>query len=167
MSNVSGGFRNYIEDFVKKFKINELIKKLNILYYWQKNYKYIKIYNFLRVLRSVWIQLIFAKIENWNWKHCSEIIFKCVNSIVGPIFNEKVAEKWNLWVCKQYTMCTDWFKKSLKSQSLRLLFIEQYMNSNHNTQKAKKRVKKKKKKNVNADAEVFITIQTQPKSWWG
>ena len=20
-----------------------------------------------------------------------------------PIFNEKIAEKWNLWVCKQYT----------------------------------------------------------------
>ena len=27
--------------------------------------------------------LIVAK----NWKHCSKIIFKCVNSIVGPIFN--------------------------------------------------------------------------------
>ena len=39
---------------------------------------------------SVWIELIVA--ENWklkteNWKHCSKIIFKCVNSIVGPIFN--------------------------------------------------------------------------------
>ena len=33
----------------------------------------------------------------WNWKHCSEVIFKYVNSTVGPIFNEKVAEKWNLW----------------------------------------------------------------------
>ena len=37
----------------------------------------------------VWIELIFAETENWNWKHCSEIIFKCVNSIVGPIFNKK------------------------------------------------------------------------------
>ena len=27
-----------------------------------------------------------------------------MNSAVGPIFNEKVAEKWNLWVRKQ---CTD------------------------------------------------------------
>ena len=27
-----------------------------------------------------------------------------MNSTVGPIFNEKVAEKWNLWVRKQ---CTD------------------------------------------------------------
>ena len=40
-------------------------------------------------LGSVWIQLIFVE----NWKHCSKIIFKCVNSVVGPIFNEKMAEK--------------------------------------------------------------------------
>ena len=45
---------------------------------------------------SVWIQFIFAKIENWNWKHYSEIIFKFVNSAVKPIFNEKVIEKCNL-----------------------------------------------------------------------
>ena len=34
---------------------------------------------------SVWIQLILMKTE--NWKHYSKIIFKCVNSSVGPIFN--------------------------------------------------------------------------------
>ena len=33
-----------------------------------------------------------------NWKHCNKIIFKCVNSIVRPIFNEKIVEKWGLWV---------------------------------------------------------------------
>ena len=46
----------------------------------------------------------------WNWKHYSKIIFKCVNCIVGPIFNEKVIEKWNLWVYKQYTnaLFTHW-----------------------------------------------------------
>ena len=43
----------------------------------------------------------FAKTE--NWKHCSKIIFKYVNSTVGPIVNEKVTEKWNLWVHEQYT----------------------------------------------------------------
>ena len=26
----------------------------------------------------------------WNWKYCSKIIFKCVNSIVKPIFNKKL-----------------------------------------------------------------------------
>ena len=38
--------------------------------------------------------------ENWKLKtekHCSKINFKCVNSTVGPIFNEKVVEKWDLW----------------------------------------------------------------------
>ena len=56
-----------------------------------------------------------------------------------PIFNEKVAKKWNLWVHEQYTMhCL-----RQKSQHLRLLFIEQYINSNR---VLPKRVKKKKKK---------------------
>ena len=36
--------------------------------------------------------------ETENWKHCSKIVFKCVNSAVGPIFNEKIDKKWNLWV---------------------------------------------------------------------
>ena len=42
--------------------------------------------------------------ETKNWKYYSKIIFKCVNSAVGPIFNEKVVEKWNLWI---YEQCTD------------------------------------------------------------
>ena len=56
-------------------------------------------------------------------KYCSKIIFKYVNCTVGPIFNEKVTEKWNLWVHEQCTMCTDWLKKCKKSQTLRLLFM--------------------------------------------
>ena len=56
-----------------------------------------------QLYRSVWIELILLKLKTENWKHCSKIIFKCVNSIVGPIFNEKVTEKWNLWVHEQYT----------------------------------------------------------------
>ena len=31
--------------------------------------------------------------ETENWKHCSKIIFKCVNSAVKPIFNEKIDKK--------------------------------------------------------------------------
>ena len=42
----------------------------------------------------------------WNWKHCSEIIFKYVNSTVGLIFNEKVTEKWNLWDLWTVHPCT-------------------------------------------------------------
>ena len=33
---------------------------------------------------------------------------------MGPIFNEKVVEKWNLWIHEQCTMCTDWLKKVRK-----------------------------------------------------
>ena len=42
----------------------------------------------------VWIPLILLKTE----KHCSKIIFKCVNSTVEPIFNESFVEKRSLWV---------------------------------------------------------------------
>ena len=42
------------------------------------------------------------------------------------------------------TRCAVIGPKNLKSQSLRLLFIEQYMNSSRNTQNAPKRVEKKK-----------------------
>ena len=33
-----------------------------------------------------------------NWKHCSKIIFKYVNSVVNFIFNENFVEKRGLWV---------------------------------------------------------------------
>ena len=32
-------------------------------------------------------------VETENWKYCSKIIFKCVNSTVRPIFNEKIDKK--------------------------------------------------------------------------
>ena len=35
--------------------------------------------------------IYFTKTE--NWKDCDKIIFKCVNSIVGSIFNEKIVKK--------------------------------------------------------------------------
>ena len=71
------------------------------------------------------------KLKIENWKHCSKIIFKCVNSAVGPIFNEKIDKKWNLWVCKQ-CICALF---TAESQHLRSI------NSNCNTPK---RVKTKK-----------------------
>ena len=63
------------------------------------------------------------------------------------------------------TRCAVIGQKILKSQSLRLLFIEQYMNSSRNTQNALKRVKKKKKKKnrQNANAVFFSRIQTLSK----
>ena len=53
-------------------------------------------FHFLRVCLD---RTYFAETE--NWKHCSKIIFKCVNSTVGPIFNKKIDKKWNLWVSEQ------------------------------------------------------------------
>ena len=54
-------------------------------------------------LKKKWnVRVRLATAENWNWKlkiekHCSKIIFKCVNGTVEPIFNEKVAKKCSLW----------------------------------------------------------------------
>ena len=31
-----------------------------------------------------------------NWKHCSKIIFQCMNSVVRPIFNKSFVEKRDL-----------------------------------------------------------------------
>ena len=47
-------------------------------------------------LRSVWIALILLKTK--NWKHCNKIIFKYMNSVVGPNFNENFVKKRGLWV---------------------------------------------------------------------
>ena len=48
------------------------------------------------LLWSVWIEFILLKLKIENWKYCSKIIFKCVNSIVRPIFNKNITKKWNL-----------------------------------------------------------------------
>ena len=78
---------------------------------------------------------------------------------MGPIFNEKVAKKWNLWVYEQYIMhCL-----RQKSQHLRLLFIEQYMNSNHNLAKTREKKKRKEKKGKTQTVKRRRAIQTIPK----
>ena len=81
------------------------------------------------------------KLKTYCWNHCSKIIFKCVNSTVGSIFNEKIDKKWNLWVHKQ---CTNALFTG-KSQHLRLLFMHFAWTV---TAFLQKRVKKKKKKNA-------------------
>ena len=45
-------------------------------------------------------------VETENWKHCSKIIFKYVNSIMRLIFNEKVDKKWSLWDLWTVHLCT-------------------------------------------------------------
>ena len=74
---------------------------------------------------------------------------------MGPIFNEKVAKKWNLWIHEQYMMhCL-----LQKSQHLRLLFIEQYMNSNRVLPKRVKKKKNAKRRRVKRN------IQTNAFHW--
>ena len=48
-------------------------------------------FDFINILRVRLDRIYFAETE--NRKHYNEIIFKCVNSAVRSIFNEKVSEK--------------------------------------------------------------------------
>ena len=82
------------------------------------------------------------KLKTENWKYCSKIIFKCVNSVVRPIFNEKIDKKWNLWVRKQ---CTDALFTEDWSKVVATVHV-QYMNSSRLLGKGL--AKKKKKENV-------------------
>ena len=104
---------------------------------------------------SVWIGLILLKLKTYCWNHCSKIIFKCVNSAVGPIFNEKIDKKWNLWVHEQ---CTN------------ALFTEKvnicgYCSLNSSRTPPKTREKKKKKKEQNANVVYETWIQTEAQSF--
>ena len=67
------------------------------------------------ILRVCLDRTYFAETE--NWKHCNKIIFKYVNSNVGLNFNEKVTQKWNLWIPCTVHGTTKLIKK-LKSQQL-------------------------------------------------
>ena len=60
----------------------------------------------LWLLRRVVLRVRLNIAENWKLKlktekYYSKIIFKCVNSTMRPIFNEKITEEWNLWIYKQ------------------------------------------------------------------
>ena len=72
-----------------------------------------------------------------NWKHCSEIIFKCVNSTMRPIFNKNFVEKWCLWV--SWTM---------------------HGGTHRNISKVLDHASKKKKKKVKCRRNKFSAIQT-------
>ena len=80
----------------------------------------------IRLIGFVWIELILLKLKTENWKHCNKIIFKCVNSTVRPIFNEKVEKKWSLWDPWRVHLCTvhkrsvnscDWKKEKKKEKT--------------------------------------------------
>ena len=64
-----------------------------------------------------------------------------------PICNEKVAEKWNLWVREH---CTNALF-TMESKHLRLLFNEQCINSSRITPKRVKKKRKKEKRTKHED----------------
>ena len=107
---------------------------------------------------SVWIEFIFAKTKNWNWKYCNEIIFKCVNNVMGSILMKKLLKS---EVCgsvnstRDPLMCWKW----LKSQNFRLLFM-------HSTWTVAlspiSREKKKKKKGKRKRGKRRRRIQLNP-----
>ena len=83
---------------------------------------------FSKYVRSIRIQLILLKTE--TRKHCSKIIFKCVNSAMGPIFNislnKVVVGTVNSALCLLYSesMCMNSavtvhyaFKKKMETQN--------------------------------------------------
>ena len=76
--------------FHRHHDINNSIQSALIIIYdraWKKNYSAIN-------LKAYRVHLDITE----NWKHCSKIIFKCVNSAMRPIFNESFTEKRGLWV---------------------------------------------------------------------
>ena len=93
--------------------------------------------------------------ETENWKHCSKIIFKCVNSAVGPIFNEKMDKKWNLWVHEQ---CMDpLIDRKVKKQGQTVLNSTPLLRLSPETRVEKK---KEKKQNVKRKSKTRTWIQT-------
>ena len=48
-----------------------------------------------------------------NWKHCSKIIFKCINSVVRPNFKEKFVE---IRTCGSHEQCTEPTQKNADMQ---------------------------------------------------
>ena len=52
-------------------------------------------FHFLEILFTLNVRLDIAYFTE-NWKYYSKIIFKYVNSVVGPIFNKSFVEKRSL-----------------------------------------------------------------------
>ena len=88
--------------------------------------------------------------ENWKMKlkiekYCNEIIFKRVNSTVGPIFNEKWLKS-EIYESVNNIRCAliDW--KLFDKSNFTVTVYIQYINSSHNNKICLKMREKKKKK---------------------
>ena len=101
------------------------------------------------LLGSVWIELILLKLKTENCKHCSKMIFKYVNSAVGPIFNEKVDKKWSLWDPWTVHKCTIHRRPG---QQLRLGRIKK------KKKKKKSKYRKRKRRRANALSKLHLSL---------
>ena len=81
------------------------------------------------------LSLLLLKTE--NWKHCSKIIFKCVNSIMGPIFN--------IFLIREQCMHSVW--------TVHTLFTTVKSVPQSQKMRAKKKKKQQKTWRENVDAE--------------
>ena len=91
---------------------------------------------YIHYLGSVWIEIILLKLKTENWKHCSKIIFKCVNSIVGPILMKKLIKSGVCGTHEQYiyalftkdrsTVAAEEKKKRENADAARLSAIQTY-----------------------------------------
>ena len=106
--------------------------------------------------------LFLLKLKIENWKHCSKIIFKCVNNIVWPIFNEKLLKS---EVCGSYEPYTDhWCAQNVKNHGSTVVNSTQQWWTVTLSLKLK-RVPTKKKKNAKRETQTWI--QTHIKGLFG
>ena len=80
------------------------------------------------VILSLFGYYLLLKIE--NWKHCSKIIFKCVNCAVRPSFKEKVAEYGICGSCEQCTGPTGKNASQMEAKSSYLFSPTKYLKFN-------------------------------------
>ena len=102
--------------------------KVSLFVYMSITYLYLKLAIMLCMILKVRLDRTYF-VETKNWKHYSKIIFKCVNSTMGLIFNEKVAEKWDLWV-SWIVHGTHW---CVEKSNITAIVHEQCMNSSSNS----------------------------------
>ena len=102
--------------------------------------------------------------ETENWKHCSKIVFKCVNSAVGPIFNEKIDKKWNLWVREQciYALFTENWSKVAATVYVPYMNNSREWGENAWKKKKKKRKTQKLKRSKRQPKHTLIQIWNLP-----
>ena len=74
----------------------------------------IKLYSIKHAMSSFRLNLLLLKLKNKNWKYYNKIIFKCVNSIVGPV-NSTWIVFFVSWIVKSCDITVHTQKKKSKN----------------------------------------------------